>query len=115
MMLLMKSDCCNGERFIVIAENKTYKEVIGEIANRIGAVKPRINATSWLLSIAWRMDWLISKVFRTKRKISKHGSMSLLNKDQIANTKITNYLKYSFQSVNDCIAEVSKEFVKSTI
>ena len=114
MMQLMNSDC-NGERFIVIAENKSYKEVIVEIANKIGAVRPRINATSWLLNVAWRLDWLVSKVFRTKRKISKHGSMSLLNKDQIANAKIINYLNYSFQSVNDCIAEVSKEFKNNTI
>jgi len=99
MTSLMKSDC-SGERFIVISENISYKKIIFTIADKIKASKPRIEAKPWLLAIAWRLDWLISSVFRTKRNISKHGTQSIQNKDLISNEKIKNYLSYNFEPID---------------
>lgn len=98
MTSLMKSDC-SGERFIVISENISYQKIIFTIADKIKASKPRIEAKPWLLAIAWRLDWLISSVFRTKRKISKHATQSIQNKDLISNEKIKNYLSYNFEPI----------------
>ena len=109
MRKLMNSDC-NGERFALVSENKSYKQIILSIAEAIGARKPKINATEFLLNIAWRLDWFFSKVFRTKRKISKHGAISLLNTDMISNQKITDYLNCNFEPIEDCVRRLAKEF-----
>ena len=109
MRKLMISDC-NGERFALVSENKTYFEVFCAIAEAIGARKPKIKASKLLLNVAWRLDWLFSKILRTRRKISKHAALSLLNKDLISNQKIKDYFDYSFESVQDTINRLSKGF-----
>jgi dihydroflavonol-4-reductase len=109
MRQLMHSDC-KGERFIVIAENRIYKDIIFTIANTIRANKPKIEATPWLLAIAWRTDWLLSKLFRTPRKISKQAANSLLSTEIISNEKVTNYLKYSFENINEYLTLIAVDF-----
>lgn len=103
----------NGERFILISENRSYKDIIFTIATKLNAKKPTIKATSWLLNWAWRLDWVLCKIFRNNRKISKYAAQSLLNKEEISNTKIKLALNYNFQSINDCIDKVSIDFIES--
>lgn len=98
MHLLMLSDC-NGERFALLSKNYTYKEIIYLIADKINAKKPKTEAKPWMLHLAWRLDWLFSTIFRTKRRISKHSAQSLLNSDTISNEKIKNYLGYNFEEI----------------
>lgn len=109
MRLLMISDC-NGERFTLIAENISYKDIIFKIAAKIGAKKPTIEAKAWLLNIAWRLDWVLSTFFITKRKISKLSAQSLLNKEQISNEKIKQHLNYSFTSIDSYLNEIAVYF-----
>lgn len=112
MKKLMESAIC-GERFIVVSENKSYKEIIYSIADKINAKKPTIEAKPWLLNIAWRLDWFLSKIIRTDRKISKYAAQSLQNTDEISNEKITTTLNYSFQTVEETLNEVVALFKKS--
>lgn len=112
MQQLMDSDV-NGERFIVIAENRTFKDIIFIIAEKIGASKPNLEATPWILNLGWRLDWLFSLVFRTKRKLSKLGAQSLLNADLISNEKVKQQLNYTFEPIDDYLDGVAESFRKS--
>jgi nucleoside-diphosphate-sugar epimerase len=105
MHQLMHSDC-SGERFIVISENYTYKNILSAIAKKIGAKPPTINAKSWILNLAWRLDWLASKVFRTDRKLSKHSILSLQSTDLFSNEKIKKQLDYSFKDIDSYLNEL---------
>lgn len=111
METLMKSSI-SGERFILTSENRTYKDIIYTIADKINAKKPTIEATSWLLNLAWRIDWFLSKIIRTKRKISKYAAQSLLNDDPIKNTKIKELLNFKFTPINECLDKLAIEFLK---
>ena len=111
MFQLMSSDC-DSERFIVISENITYKEMLYLIASKIGAKKPKIEAKFWMLYLLWKLDWLVSFIFRTKRKITKQGSFSIQNADIISNEKIKNYLNYSFEEVTNYIDLIAEDFKK---
>ena len=109
MIQLMKSEIV-GERFTVVAENLSFKEVIFSIAENLKVSKPTFEAKPWILSIAWRIDCLVSFLFRTKRKLSKHSANSLHSSDFISNEKIknpeTSGLNYEFQSMDSVIKEV---------
>jgi nucleoside-diphosphate-sugar epimerase len=111
MHQLMNSNC-NGERFTLLSENRSYKDIIHTIAQKIGAKKPKIEAKSWLLSTAWRLDWLVSVIFRTKRKISKNAAQSLLNEEKISNEKIKSQLNYSFIPIDNYLSELAVYFRK---
>ncbi|MFZ4106998.1 NAD-dependent epimerase/dehydratase family protein [Flavobacterium sp.] len=102
---LMNSDC-NGERFILISENYTYKNILYTISKKIGAKPPTIRANPWHLNLAWLFDWLASKVFRTERKLSKHSILSLQSTDLFSNEKIKKQLDYSFKDIDSYLNEL---------
>ena len=109
MQQLMKSDL-NGERFILVSENKTYKEIIYLIAEKIKVKAPVLEAKSLLLYTAWRMDWLLSKIINSERKISRYSTQSLLNEVELSNEKIKNTLNYTFQPVEETVTEMAVFF-----
>lgn len=105
MFQLMKSDIV-GERFTVVSENLTFKEVIFSIADTLNVTKPKMEAKPWMTAIGWRIDWLISLLFRTQRKLSKYSANSLYSSDLISNVKIKNALKFEFQSIDSTVKEI---------
>ena len=111
MRQLMNSNC-DGERFIVITENIIYKDIIDLIASKINARRPKIEAKPWMLNCAWKLDWLVSFIFRTKRKITKQAALSIQNSDPISNEKIKTYLNYSFQEISNYIDLIADDFKK---
>ncbi|MBP6557508.1 MAG: NAD-dependent epimerase/dehydratase family protein [Flavobacterium sp.] len=111
MIQLMNSNL-SGERFSVIAENITFKQIIFQIAEKLHAKKPKIEAKSWMLAIGWRIDWCLATVFRTKRRLSKYGAKALFSKDLISNTKIKKALNFEFQRIESVIDEVAKFYQK---
>ena len=112
MHQLMNSDG-NGERFVLISENYTYKSILTTIAKKIGARTPTIKAKPWLLNLAWRFDWFASKVFRTKRKLSKHSVQSLQSTELFSNEKIKKQLDYSFRDLDNYLNELVVYFNKT--
>jgi nucleoside-diphosphate-sugar epimerase len=105
MIQLMQSDI-SGERFSVIAENQSFKDIIFQIAEKLGAKKPKFEAKPWMLAVGWRLDWLSATFFNTKRRLSKYSTRSLLSSDTISNAKIKNALHFEFQRLESVIAEV---------
>ncbi|WP_306349814.1 NAD-dependent epimerase/dehydratase family protein [Flavobacterium sp. '19STA2R22 D10 B1'] len=111
MYLLMKSDLKN-EKYTLIAENIIFKEFIETVATAMHLKKPTIYAKPWMTGIAWRADWLISKLLFRKRKMSKSTSKSSHTKDLFSNEKIKNTLSYEFQNVKNYIHEIAAYYPK---
>ena len=109
MRLLMLSSIEN-ERFIVVAENKSYQEIIFSIAKKMNVKPPRIEAKPWLLSIACKLDWLASLLFISKRKLSKSNAQSLVTTDVFSNKKIIETLNYTFEPVEETLKTVVSSF-----
>jgi dihydroflavonol-4-reductase len=105
MQLLMKSSI-SGERFSLVSENTSFEEIISKIALKMNAKKPNFEAKPWMTSLAWRLDWLVSKIFRTRRNITKYGANSLHSDEIISNEKIKNALNFEFQSIDIVLDEI---------
>jgi dihydroflavonol-4-reductase len=105
MQLLMKSSI-SGERFSLVSENTSFEEIISKIALKMNAKKPTFEAKPWMTSLAWRLDWLVSKIFRTRRNITKYGANSLHSDEIISNEKIKNALNFEFQSIDIVLDEI---------
>lgn len=105
MILLMKSDI-NGEKFILISENWTYKKLIDKISDCYKVKKPKYKISKLILNILWRLDWILANIFFQKRRLSKDLSISLLANEQYSNQKIIETLNYKFQSVEGIIEDI---------
>ena len=96
MIQLMKSSI-NGERYTLVGENISTKNLLDFISEELKVKKPSIEASKWMTSIAWRMDWLISKLLNRKRKLARSTATSSHSVRVYDSSKLVTTLNYSFQ------------------
>jgi len=108
---LMESNIKN-EGFILISKNMSFKDFQQKVANALGSKPPEKEAKPWLLGIAWRMDWLIFKLFGKRRQLSKQMAKSITTKTKYDNSKIKGFIDYNFKSIDDSIEDVSTLYLK---
>ena len=110
MTLLMDGNIKN-ERYIVIAESLTFQSFFTKIANALNVEPPKKKASSFLLQIAWRMDWLRSKIKGKHRRLVKHSVNSIQSITNYDNSKVKSHLNYEFNSVDYAISSTSQKFL----
>lgn len=96
MITLMKSKI-SGERYTLVGENCTYKDLFFYIAKLLNTKKPFICASKTITSIGWRLDWLRATLTNSKRKLTKSTAASSHAIDQYDTQKIENAISISFQ------------------
>ncbi len=109
MTALMQSNL-TGERDTVVAENITFKDLLDIIAPQLGKSKPSIYATPLLTKIAWRADWLVSKLLRNKRMLTRSMAKSAHSTETFSNAKLRAALHYTFTDTKRYIKELSGLF-----
>jgi dihydroflavonol-4-reductase len=110
MTELMNSSLKN-ERYILIAENLTFKIFQDKVAKALNVKSANKEASSLLLSVAWRLDWLSHKLFGKRRKLSKQMAKSISNKIVFDNSKLKKELHFSFTHIDDSITRISKYYL----
>jgi nucleoside-diphosphate-sugar epimerase len=103
---LMKSEIHN-ERFILIAENIVFQNLLNTIADSLAAKKPSIHASPLLMKILWRIDWIVSAVFQQERKLTKATAKASYSKKKYSNEKIKSTMNTHFLDIHQYIKEIS--------
>ncbi|OUD36329.1 NAD-dependent epimerase/dehydratase family protein [Flavobacterium sp. FPG59] len=106
-MSLMESTIKN-ERFIVIAENITFQDVLNIMADTLHVQRPNTHASPFLMELLWRLDWISSVVFRTKRRLSKITAKATYTQNIYSNHKIKQQLNFNFTAVKPYLKSIIK-------
>jgi len=110
MIKLMESDI-KSERFILVSENKSFKEILFSIADSFDTKRPSKLVKSWQANLFWRWEWLMSKITSRKVRMSKYSAKSLNSKSYYSSKKIQQELEIDFEKINDVIKKVSKNYL----
>lgn len=111
IMIKLMTSSVKNERFIVISENLPFKMFQTKVANALGVKPAQKLAKPFLLSVAWRLDWLNHKLFGKRRKLSKQLANSLSDKSVYDNAKIKTTLNYEFNSIDASISKVCEYYL----
>ncbi|MCB4798461.1 NAD-dependent epimerase/dehydratase family protein [Neotamlana laminarinivorans] len=111
MIKLMESKI-SKERYILVAENWTYKNFLITLAKAVQAKPPKKVAKPWLLNMLWRLDWLLTKFTGKRRQLTKHLVQSLTTETFYSSNKIKKALNYEFKAINETITSVGNAYVK---
>ena len=98
MIQLMESDIVS-ERFIISAENRTYREVFNSMADAFGKKRPTKKVTAWLASVVWRLERIKSKFTGKQPLVTKETAATALAIAVYDNSKLKKYLP-SFEYLN---------------
>ncbi len=110
-MSLMESNIKN-ERFIVIAENIAFQEILNTMADTLHVKRPNTHASPFLMELLWRLDWISSVVFRTKRRLSKITAKATYTQNIYSNHKIKQQLNFNFTAVKPYLKSIIKPVKK---
>jgi len=105
MMLLMKSDF-TAERFILVAENCSNRDVLSWMAIGFHKPTPKIKVGRKLLIVLGYFAEIIGKVFRFNPLIDRVMARSATNSEYYSGKKIQERFGFVYSSVEHCIHEV---------
>lgn len=109
MIQLMNSNIKN-ERFILVAENWTVEKFSKTTAKALNVKPPQKEASSFLLGIAWRMDWWRQFFTGKHRRLTRVTSKSIQSQTFYDSSKIQEQLNFTFTPMEETIERVSKRY-----
>jgi len=105
MIALMNSEI-TGERYIISAENRNYKQITAEIANGFGIKPPVILAKSWMMELAWRGAAVVAAITGKDPALDKIAAQSASLTRDFDNTKIKRAIGIEFKPVSKSVREI---------
>ncbi|WP_288955546.1 NAD-dependent epimerase/dehydratase family protein [uncultured Polaribacter sp.] len=111
MIQLMDSTIKN-ERFILVSENKSFKDIFFLIADAFGKKRPSIQIKPWQIAIFWRFAWVVSKFTGKEPLISKYSARSAHSISKYSSEKIEKRLNFQLEKINPVITSISKDFTQ---
>ena len=112
-MIELAQSGISGERFIISSENLSYREVFQMIANALNKPPPSKLATPFLLGMAWRVDWLASKLYGKERSITRDIARTGRHKKYFSSKKIIETTGIQFIPVAKSIEDTASEILKA--
>lgn len=108
MISLMDSGI-SGERFVINAENKSYKELFTAISRALNKPVPSVQLKRWMLEIAWRVNKVYAMVTGTEPLISKDAVKAGFRQTVYSNEKIRKAIGIEFIPFEQTIRDIVKE------
>ncbi|MRI01864.1 NAD-dependent epimerase/dehydratase family protein [Kriegella sp. EG-1] len=111
LILLMESSIIN-ERYIIVAENLSYQEILKKVSNALGKKPPRKKLKIWQLKIFRLADFCRSKLTGKQRKITRNSIHSFQNRQFFENKKIKKDLTFEFEKLTETINFTAECFLR---
>ncbi|RYU89290.1 NAD-dependent epimerase/dehydratase family protein [Mucilaginibacter terrigena] len=105
MIALMESSI-SGERYIINAENRAYKQLFEEIAGCLGVPAPKTLAKPWMMELAWRGAAFMGAITGKAPALDKTSARAASVTREFDNSKIKKAVEVEFKPVSETIKEV---------
>ncbi|WP_340064469.1 NAD-dependent epimerase/dehydratase family protein [Ascidiimonas aurantiaca] len=112
MTILMDSTLTN-QRYILVAENLTFKELMTRIAKEFNVRAPYLKAGPFILGVLWRSNWLWSKCTSKRPVFTRASVKAAVKKEHFSNHKIKKDLAFSFKPIYESIHTICKNFTRN--
>lgn len=110
MQKLMLSNVKN-ERFVLVSENISFKDLFFLIADEFKVKRPSFKVSKTWSEILWRLEKVKSTIFRSSPLITKHSSRSSQTKRFYSSNKIKKVLNINFNEIDKTVIRVCKNFI----
>ncbi len=97
-----------NQRYILNAENLSYRELFNRIADAMNKPRPRFFASRTMLELAWRASALQAFFTGKAAAITREAAASAANKTMFDGSKITRTIPFEYQSIDQTIAQTVK-------
>ena len=106
---LMKAGI-TGERFVLMAENRSYREVFEMIADALEVKAPSIEAKPWMGALVWRLEKLRSLITGKRPMVTPDTVRTSFQENYYSNQKVKEFLGLEFRSLQDTVHYYARLF-----
>jgi nucleoside-diphosphate-sugar epimerase len=113
MLTLMESanfEKAKNQRYLLSAENLSYRDFFGQAADAFGLPHPKIKATGTMLGIAWRGAKIWGFISGKKPMITREIVSISKSVKQFDGSKITRMFDFKYQPVSESIQKTAQIF-----
>ena len=115
MIQLMESEI-NAERFIISAENKSYRQIFEAAAKAFNKKPPHKKVTPLIASVVWRLEAIKSMFTGKDPLVTKETAQTALASVYYDSSKLKMFLPgFEYSSIDDAIAFTCKRFEEAII
>ncbi len=108
MITLMESKI-SAERFIISAENISYRVMFNMIAKAFGKKPPYKKVTALVAKIVWRLEAIKSKITGKDPLLTKETAATAMAKVHFDNSKLFRFLQgFTYNKLQDAVDETCK-------
>ncbi|MFH2141663.1 MAG: NAD-dependent epimerase/dehydratase family protein [Bacteroidota bacterium] len=112
IMIRLTNSPIQNENFIMNAENLIYKSVFELIAGSLNIIPPKKYATGFLTGIAWRMEYIRSKLSGKSPLITKESAQTSYKDLKYSNEKLEKIFHYEYKSIEKTIYSLGQLYLK---
>ena len=94
-----------NERFILVAENWSFKEMTQQVAELLGKKPPKLPLSSSLLYLGWALESILSAFGVHKKFLSKALVHSLSDTSVLDGTKVKRELNFDYRPITPYLKE----------
>ena len=109
---VMESDAV-GERYIVSAENRSYKNLFGTLSKALGVPPPQRAMPNWLLGLAAGAERLRCALTRQEPLVTREVIRNIQSTYYYHNDKIINDHNFQFRSLDQSLKETAQVYLES--
>ncbi len=109
MIYLTKSELKN-QAYILVGENILYKKLLTKISNKLHRKAPKLLISKTLMLSFANFDWVLNKLFKTRRKLLKSTVRSLFKRSFYDSSKITTTMNFNFRDLDKTIERVAGNY-----
>ncbi len=102
-----------GERYLLVGQNTSFKELFGLLTSSFAIPPPKHAAQAWMLDLAWRLERLRTLLLGGQPLVTRDTANSATTVRSYSNRKVSALLGHSFRTVEESVRNVS-DFVKGT-
>jgi nucleoside-diphosphate-sugar epimerase len=113
MLISLMESRIENERFILVAENLSFKQVLFDIADGLNRRRPRIRINKWMSEVYWRLESLRAGIILRSPLLTKHSARSVISKQFYSSTKIKKALGVDFLPMKVSVDKTCKDYKRS--
>jgi len=99
-----------NERFILSQDNHSYRHIFQTIARAFNTRVPGKRIPPFATALAWRLEWMRSKLFNGKARITREIHESAHRQVHFSNEKIRNAIDFQFIPIEQSIQDTVEYF-----
>ncbi len=93
----------HAERYLIVGQNITFKQLFDAIALRLGKRPPSIRVRKWLMGISWRVAGVFSFFMRRPTALTRQSTQSAFSTTRYSTEKIDSIIPENYYNIIETV------------